>query len=134
MSDARRALRGAARRHWSDDPWYQDQDNRDFVPNPGYEIIHEGEAEGNCWGQPRHPGSPVRDPVMPELDGIILLLEDDEEESAVDFDRHLQSLIHQPGFAGVRGIVIGKFQRASQMDLDTMRAIIESKRELERLP
>jgi muramoyltetrapeptide carboxypeptidase len=52
----------------------------------------------------------------------------------VDFDRHLQSLIHQPGFAGVRGIVIGRFQRASEMDLDTLKAIIESKRELDGLP
>src|SRR5215207_3298781 len=36
--------------HWSDDPWYQDQENRDFVPNPGYEVIHEGEAEGTLLG------------------------------------------------------------------------------------
>jgi muramoyltetrapeptide carboxypeptidase LdcA involved in peptidoglycan recycling len=71
---------------------------------------------------------------MPDLDETILLLEDDEEESAVDFDRHLQSLIHQPGFEGVRGVVIGRFQRASSMDLDTLEAIIESKRELDDLP
>jgi muramoyltetrapeptide carboxypeptidase len=36
--------------HWSDDPWYQDQDNRDFVPNPGYEVMYEGEAEGKLLG------------------------------------------------------------------------------------
>jgi muramoyltetrapeptide carboxypeptidase len=71
---------------------------------------------------------------MPELEGALLLLEVDEEESAVDFDRHLQSLIHQPGFAGVRGLVIGRFQRASEVDLDTLKAIIESKRELDGLP
>src|SRR5215203_4089784 len=28
---------------WSDDPWYEDQEDRDFVPNPGNEVIHEGE-------------------------------------------------------------------------------------------
>src|ERR671917_286747 len=32
--------------HWSHDPWYQDQENRDLVSNPGYEVVHEGEAEG----------------------------------------------------------------------------------------
>ncbi|MBA2781856.1 MAG: LD-carboxypeptidase, partial [Rubrobacteraceae bacterium] len=46
----------------------------------------------------------------------------------------LQSLIHQPGFGGVRGIVFGKFQRASNTDPDTLTAIVESKRELEGMP
>ena len=34
-------------------------------------------------------------PYMPDLEGSILLLEDDEEVNAVHFDRALQSLIHQ---------------------------------------
>jgi muramoyltetrapeptide carboxypeptidase len=121
--------------HWSDDPWYEDQENRDLVPNPGYEVIHEGEVEGRLLGG--NLGTLALlfgTPYMPELEGSLLLLEDDEEESAVDFDRHLQSLIHQPGFAGVRAMVVGRFQRASEMDLDSLRAIIESKRELERIP
>jgi muramoyltetrapeptide carboxypeptidase len=121
--------------HWSDDPWYEDQEDRDFVPNPGYEVIHEGDAEGKLLGG--NLGTLALlfgTPYMPELDGSLLLLEDDEEEGAVDFDRHLQSLIHQPGFAGVRGLVIGRFQRASEIDLDTLKAIIESKRELDGLP
>jgi muramoyltetrapeptide carboxypeptidase len=51
--------------------------------------------------------------------------------SGIHFDRELQSLVHQPGFEGVRGIVFGKFQRASNMDQDTLTAIVESKRELD---
>jgi len=73
-------------------------------------------------------------PHMPDLEGSILLLEDDEEESPVTFDRHLQSLIHQPGLEGVRAVVIGKFQRASNVDSDSLKAIIESKRELAAIP
>ena len=121
--------------HWSDDPWYEDQEDRDLVPNPGYEVIHEGEVEGTLFGG--NLGTLALlfgTPYMPELEGALLLIEEDEEESAADFDRHLQSLIHQPGFSGVGGLVIGRFQRASEMDLDTLRAIIESKRELDRLP
>jgi muramoyltetrapeptide carboxypeptidase len=120
---------------WSDDPWYEDQNDRDFVPNPGYEIIHEGEAEGKLLGG--NLGTLALlfgSPYLPELEGTLLLLEDDEEETAVDFDRHLQSLIHQPGFSDVGGIMVGRFQRASHMDLDTLRAIIGSKRELDGLP
>ena len=71
---------------------------------------------------------------MPNLEGSILLLEDDEETDPVHFDRTLQSLIHQPGFEGVQGIVFGKFQRASDMDQDTLTAIVESRPELDGLP
>jgi muramoyltetrapeptide carboxypeptidase len=121
--------------HWSDDLWYQDQKNRDFVTNPGYEVIHEGEAEGTLLGG--HLGTLCLlcgTSFMPDLTGSILLLEDDEEAQPHHFDRELQSLLHQPGFEGVRGIVFGKFQRASNMDQDTLKAIVESKRELDGMP
>ena len=121
--------------HWSDDLWYQDQENRDFVTNPGYEVIHEGEAEGTLLGG--HLGTLCLlfgTPFMPDLAGSILLLEDDEETLPHHFDRELQSLIHQPDFEGVQGIVFGKFQRASNMDQDTLTAIVESKRELDGTP
>ena len=121
--------------HWSDDPWYEDQENRDFVPNPGYEVIHEGEAEGGLLGGNLGTLSLLfGTSFMPDLEDSILLVEDDEEMNPVHFDRLLQSLIHQPGFEGVRGLVIGRFQRTSNMDLDTLTAIIESKRELEGIP
>jgi hypothetical protein len=42
----------------------------------------------------------------------------------------LQSLIHQPGFEGVWDLVLGRFQRASEMNPDTLKAIVESKRGL----
>src|SRR5919112_6635376 len=121
--------------HWSDDLWYQDQENRAFVPNPGYEVMYEGEAEGKLLGG--NLGTLCLlfgTPYMPDLEGAILLLEDDEETDAVHFDRKLQALIHQPGFEGVRGIVFGKFQRVSNVDPDTLRVIIQSKRELDNIP
>jgi len=121
--------------HWSDDLWYQDQENRNFIPNPGYEIVHEGEAEGTLLGG--NLGTLCLlfgTSFMPDLVGSMLLLEDDEEAQPHHFDRELQSLIHQPGFEGVMGIVFGKFQRASNIDPDTLTAIVESKRELDGIP
>jgi muramoyltetrapeptide carboxypeptidase len=121
--------------HWSDDPWYQDQEKRDFVSNSGCEVICEGEAEGRLLGG--HLGTLCLlfgTPYAPDLEGTILLIEDDEEAGPVHFDRELQSLMHQPAFPGVRGVVIGRFQRASEMDLETLKAIIESKRELDGIP
>lgn len=121
--------------HWSDDPWYLDQEDRRFVPNPGYEVLNEGEAHGTILGG--NLGTLALlfgTSYMPELDGTILLLEDDEEVEPHHFDRTLQSLLHQPGFEGVRGIVFGRFQRASNTDGETLKAILGSKPELDRLP
>ena len=121
--------------HWSDDPWYLDQENRDLVPNPGYEVLNEGEAEGTLLGG--NLGTLALlfgTSFMPDLEGTILLLEDDEEILPHHFDRTLQSLIHQPGFNGVRGIVLGRFQRASNMDLETLGEIVGAKPEFDRLP
>jgi muramoyltetrapeptide carboxypeptidase len=121
--------------HWSDDLWYEDQEDRDFVPNPGCEVMYEGEAEGRLLGG--NLGTLCLlfgTAYMPNLEGSILLLEDDEETDPVHFDRKLQALIHQSGFEGVRGLVFGKFQRASNVDQDTLTAIVESKRELAGLP
>ena len=118
--------------HWSDEAWYVDQDAREFVPNPGYRVINEGSAEGGLLGG--HLGTLCLlfgTSFMPELDGKILLLECDDETQPLHFDRELQSLIHQPDFEGVRGVVLGRFQRASNMDLETLERTIWSKRELD---
>ena len=121
--------------HWSDDPWYLDQENRDLVPNPGPWVINEGEADGTILGGNLGTLALLFGTgYMPGLDGALLLLEDDEEVLPHHFDRTLQSLIHQPGFEGVGGIVLGRFQRASGMDRETLVEIIRSKPELDRIP
>ncbi len=71
---------------------------------------------------------------MPVLNDAILFLEDDEESQPPTFDRDLQSLLHQPGFEGVKGIVIGRFQKNSKMSNEQLAKIIETKRELAHIP
>jgi muramoyltetrapeptide carboxypeptidase len=122
---------------WSDDPWFLDQDKRDFIPNPGYLVLNEGKAEGTvlganlCTFQLLHGTE-----FMPSLKDSILFIEEDElcgSYTDVNVERDLQSIIHQPGFDGVRGIVIGRFQKASQMNEAKLRQIV-NKRELARIP
>jgi len=50
------------------------------------------------------------------------------------FDRNLQSLIHQKGFSGVKGLVIGRFQKASKIEEHLFDQIISSKNELAEIP
>lgn len=121
--------------HWSDDEWYANQENRTFVPNGGYRAIREGEARGRLLGG--HLGTfclLFGTTFMPDIRGAILLVECDFETKPEHFDRELQSLVMQPGFEDVRGLVIGRFQRASDMDAQTLDEIMNSKPELGTIP
>jgi muramoyltetrapeptide carboxypeptidase len=71
---------------------------------------------------------------LPDLADAILFLEDDGEVHPELFDRYLQSLLQQPGFDRVKGLVIGRFQRDSRMSRDVLASIIRSKPELTRIP
>lgn len=120
---------------WSDDEWYLDQDNREFVPHEGYLVINEGQAEGTLLGGNLCTLNLLQGTeYMPVLSGAILLIEDDFESKVPNFDRDLQSLLHQPGFSEVRGLILGRFQKASAIDRETLIRIVKSKRELDAVP
>lgn len=122
-------------KHWSDDPWYRDQENRMFIPNEGYLVVNPGQAEGRLLGGNLCTLNLLQgSEYMPSLAGSILFLEDDDESKPLIFDRDLQSLIHLPDFAGVQGIVIGRFQHASEMSNEKFVKLIQSKPELARMP
>ena len=124
-----------ASKQWSDDEWYKNQDDRHLVNNSGFLTINEGVAEGTILGANLCTLNLLQGTeFMPALKGSVLFLEDDSESQPHTFDRDLQSLIHLPGFDGVRGIAIGRFQKGSNMTGDLLRQIIKTKKELEGLP
>jgi muramoyltetrapeptide carboxypeptidase LdcA involved in peptidoglycan recycling len=43
-------------------------------------------------------------------------------------------LIHLPDFSGVQGIVIGRFEKRVAIEKDRLRKIIQTKKELEKIP
>jgi muramoyltetrapeptide carboxypeptidase LdcA involved in peptidoglycan recycling len=120
---------------WSDDAWYADQQQRAFIPNAGYLAINEGHAEGTLLGGNLGTFLLLHGTAyMPPLTDSILLLEEDAETKIEHFDRYLQALLHQPGCAGVRGLIIGRFQKASSIDDETLITVIKNKPELARIP
>ena len=122
-------------KEWSDDPWYRDQENRKFLRNEGCKVINSGSAEGTVLGGNLCTFNLLQGTeYMPNLKDSILFLEDDDETTPVNFARDLQSVIHQPGFDGVRGIVIGRFQPKTQMSDAFLRKIIKTKKELDGIP
>lgn len=120
---------------WSDDAWYMDQYNRDFIPNEGPFIINSGEAEGTSIGGNLCTFNLLQGTeYFPSLENSIVFLEDDYEAVPHTFDRDLCSLLQQPSFGGVKALLIGRFQKKSQMSQETLIRIIDSKRELKSIP
>lgn len=120
---------------WSDDPWHLEEENRNFYPNQGYMMIQDGEAEGTIIGGNLSTINLLQGTeYMPSLENSILFIEDDEESHPFSFDRQLQSLLHQPDAAGIKGIIIGRFQKESGMTDYALHEIIASKQELRGIP
>lgn len=74
---------------------------------------------------------------MPDISNSILFIEEDDLAADLvgsEFDRNLQSLIHQTNFEQVRGIVIGRFQKKANMTIEKLKYILETKEELKKMP
>ncbi len=123
---------------WSDDEWYKDQENRKLEKNKGFIILNKGKAEGIIFGGNLCTFNLLQGTeFMPDISNSILFLEDDDmagDYFGVEFDRNIQSLIHQPNFEKVKGIVIGRFQKKTDMNLEKLKYIIKTKEELKNLP
>jgi muramoyltetrapeptide carboxypeptidase LdcA involved in peptidoglycan recycling len=120
---------------WSDDAWYLNQDKREFLENQGYQIINEGSAEGEIIGGNAGTFNLLQGTeYLPDLKGKIVFWEDDDEARAHSFDRDLQSFLHQKGADKIKGLVIGRFQKISNISRETLEKIIKTKKELENIP
>ncbi len=121
--------------YWSDDAWLVDQEDRHLERGEGWWVLQEGEAEGTIVGGSLCALNLLQGtPFMPLLAGSVVFAEDDEQVKPWDFDRDLVSVLQQPGFAGVRGLVIGRFQKATGMTRGLLAQIVASKPGLAGLP
>jgi len=120
---------------WTDDAWYIDQKNRHQIENNGFIPINSGKAEGSIVGGNLCTFNLLQGTeYMPSLENSVLFIEDDYESDAATFDRDLQSLIHLQDFKGVKGIVIGRFQKESKISVELLNKIIKTKKELAHIP
>lgn len=123
---------------WSDDAWYLDQENRNFIPNSGYVVINPGKAKGTSIGGNLCTFNLLHGTkYMPSLKNSILFIEDDEIAGAysdVNFDRDLQSVLHLNDASEIKAILIGRFQKSSEMNVEKIKKIISSKKLLKNIP
>jgi muramoyltetrapeptide carboxypeptidase LdcA involved in peptidoglycan recycling len=125
-------------RTWSDDQWFIDQNNRTLIKNNGFIVLNKGKADGLIYGGNLCTFNLLQGTqYMPDISDAIIFIEDDAivgGATGSEFDRNLQSLIHQPQFNRVKGLVIGRFQKKSEMSLEKLKRIIETKSVLKNIP
>ncbi len=123
---------------WSNDAWHKDQENRTFYHNNGMFTINEGIAQGCIVGGNLCTLNLLQGTdYMPHIENKILFLEDDAltgKDFLFNFDRDLQSLMHVPNFATVKGIVLGRAEKECSMSKDKWMALIKNKPELDHIP
>lgn len=123
---------------YSSDEWYMMQDDRTFIPNEGMVVINEGEAEGTIIGGNLCTLNLLQGTeYMPDLEGKILFLEDTGNLNSnflLEFDRNLESLMQQKNFSRVKGIVLGRAEENSEMNVDKWKMMLATKRGLQGIP
>lgn len=120
---------------WSDDLWYLDQEDRHLETGTDWWVLQEGGAAGAIVGGSLCTLNLLQGtPYMPSLDAAVVFAEDDDRVKPWDFDRDLVSLLQQPAFGGVTGLVIGRFQRETGITRELLAQIVASKPELAGLP
>lgn len=122
-------------KEWSDDLWYKNQNDRKFIKNKGFNIINEGEAQGTIIGGNLCTLNLLQGTeFMPSLKNSILFVEDDDESKPQHFDRDIQSVLHLPDFKYVKALVIGRFQKSSEITDNKLVKMIKAKKELSAIP
>lgn len=123
---------------YSDDKWYINQDNREFLKNEGRKIVNNGTANGTVIGGNLCTLQLLQGTgFMPNLKDTILFIEDDDlvgDCFMFEFDRNLHSLMLQPGFQAVKGIVIGRMQLGAKFSTTDVEKMLKSKKELSNIP
>ena len=126
---------------WADDKWWLHQDDRTFYPNDGWKVINPGTAGGRIVGGNMSTIAILQGTeYMPSLKDSILFLEetalaeDGNDETFNFFLRQMGGLTKQPGFDGVRGMVIGRFHTGANVTDAHLKYIVESHPKLKNIP
>ncbi len=125
-------------KYCSDDAWFIDQINRKFVMNNGFVTINKGEAYGTIiGGNTASLCTLAATKYAPDFSNKIIFLEDVCEDQNAFYrmlDMRLETIILNPTFKNVKGIVIGRLPLALQNPIENIIKIVNSKKALNNIP
>jgi muramoyltetrapeptide carboxypeptidase LdcA involved in peptidoglycan recycling len=110
---------------------YYEYSSKKPMENKGYFSIRDGETMGEIIGENLCTFNLLQGTdYMPDLRGKIIFLEEENissKDTMYMFDRELTSLTQQKGFEKIKGLVIGRFQKATGMTNEMLKKVIDSK-------
>ncbi|MEM7167589.1 MAG: LD-carboxypeptidase [Planctomycetota bacterium] len=113
-------------------------DGAEPQPHDGPFWVTAGNAEGTLLGGSLHSLSALQGtPFFPDLTDSILLLESPLQQgkaSLAIIDAAIESLMLQPGFSGVHGLVFGRFMPGARITEERLCEMLATKPELADLP
>jgi muramoyltetrapeptide carboxypeptidase len=92
--------------------WWDEEDNRlrEQIENKGPHVVKKGRAEGKIIAV--NMGTMLLlagTEYFPDLEGAILCIEDDPEETPSSIDRYLTQLRHMGVYSKINGLIVGRF-------------------------
>jgi len=106
--------------------------------NKGVIVLNEGSAEGVVVGGNLCSLNLLQGTeYMPSLKDKILFIEDDDfggDQSPLEFERNLESLLEVPGARSIKGVVFGRFPKKTTMTTEKLVYIVSSKLALAGIP
>lgn len=120
--------------HWSDDPWYLDQENRNFRSSPGTTVINAGSASGILVGGNLSTFQLLCGThYLPDDQEIVLFAEEDDLVNDEAFDRLLQSVTEN--YQGkLKALLVGRFQDPSNISPLDVKKFIDVNSHLKSIP
>lgn len=129
-----------ASKQWSDDPWFMNQIDRTFIANDGHWLINKGredKVEGHIEGGNLCTLNLLQGTeFMPNLNNAILFIEDNFMTKADDmeFSRNLTSLLQEKTAKNIKAVVVGRFQKESNISKEKISNILMNIKELKDIP
>lgn len=123
---------------WSDDLWFIDQEKREFIKNDGWWVLNDGGAQGVLEGgnlstlvllNGTEFAPQFEQPTVLAVESDFICSADKKE-----FLRMLQAMAQQKNFANVKALLIGRFQKGSQVSRVDLEYIVHSIPQLKGLP
>ena len=108
---------------WLDDQWYLGG-RRTPIQSTGWKTVAPGRASGVALGGNLSTFRLLQGTTFfPKISKSILFLEDDEDSDYAEFDRNFEALTQHPDFKYVQAIIIGRFQKNSQVTVDHLKRL-----------
>ena len=107
----------------------------ELIVNNGFWTINPGKAEGTAIGGNLMTFNFLMgNQFFPQMKDCILYLEENHLIDYKGVQKEFQEVLNHPGHEEIRGVIIGRFQKETEMSRELITNMIKSMKELEGLP